>query len=449
MVNSIMAFSKRETFILLAGDLFFLTGSLWLALIIRNLSVPTSSYFLNNFVPFIPVFLFSIVLFYIAGLYEKPTRPNRLVMGERIIGAQFANTLLAGTTFFLLPLSIAPKTILALYLISSVVVITLWRFYALSHLAPRERLDAVLVGNGKAVDEVAEELLENSHYTIQLVSHIDTAEIPVEQVTIKVAKAIHAGARIVIIDTLDIKIVKALPDLYGDMLTGTLFVTFESLYEELFDRVPLEHVDYAWLLGCLPRQHFFSDSAKRVIDVTGAVFGGIFALVAVVPSAIALFITGGTPFIFHERIGRNGKTFRIVKLRTMLINDNGDPVLQKKNRITRLGAFLRKSRIDELPQLWNVLLGDLSFVGPRPELPRIASVYERDIPYYNARHLITPGLSGWAQIRDYDAPRGGADVSRTRRKLSYDLYYLKHRSFGLDIAIALKTLRALASFSGS
>ena len=96
-----------------------------------------------------------------------------------------------------------------------------------------------------------------------------------------------------------------------------------------------------------------------------------------------------------------------------------------------------------------MLVADLSFIGPRPEFPKIAEVYEREIPQYRMRHLITPGLSGWAQIHDYDAPRGGADVARTKRKLSFDLYYLKHRSFGLDIAIALKTLRALLSFSGT
>lgn len=110
--------------------------------------------------------------------------------------------------------------------------------------------------------------------------------------------------------------------------------------------------------------------------------------------------------------------------------------------------FLRKSRIDELPQLWNVFIGELSFIGPRPELPKIVSIYEEEIPYYAVRHLITPGLSGWAQIRDMDAPKGAADVERTARKLSYDLYYLKHRSFVLDLVIALKTLRALLSFSG-
>jgi lipopolysaccharide/colanic/teichoic acid biosynthesis glycosyltransferase len=133
----------------------------------------------------------------------------------------------------------------------------------------------------------------------------------------------------------------------------------------------------------------------------------------------------------------------------MLFNDHGDPEMQKKNKVTNIGKFLRRSRIDELPQLYNIFIGELSFIGPRPELPSIAAVYKREIPYYEIRHVTTPGLSGWAQIRDYDAPRGAADVERTRRKLSYDLYYLKNRSLGLDIVIALKTIRALLSFSGT
>lgn len=139
----------------------------------------------------------------------------------------------------------------------------------------------------------------------------------------------------------------------------------------------------------------------------------------------------------------------ILKLRTMLLDDRGDPELRARNRVTRLGALLRKSRIDELPQLINVLRGDLSFIGPRPELPSLVAEYQREIPYYGVRHMVTPGLSGWAQLYHTDAPRGGADVPRTRIKLSYDLYYLKHRSFGLDLAVALKTIRALLSFSGT
>ena len=186
-----------------------------------------------------------------------------------------------------------------------------------------------------------------------------------------------------------------------------------------------------------------------MFDIILATLLAIIAVPFIAVAAIVISIEGGAPFILPERIGKNGKIIRLIKLRTMLFNDNGIPELQKKNRVTAFGRMLRKSRVDELPQLWNILAGDLSFIGPRPEFPKIAEVYEREVHQYHIRHLIAPGLSGWAQIHDYDAPRGGADVERTKRKLSYDLYYLKHRSFGLDLAISAKTLRALSSFSGT
>lgn len=115
---------------------------------------------------------------------------------------------------------------------------------------------------------------------------------------------------------------------------------------------------------------------------------------------------------------------------------------------TRIGAFLRKSRIDELPQLINVLKGDLSFIGPRPEMPALAKVYAEKIPFYSTRHFIKPGLSGWAQINETDAPRGGIDLERTSTKLSYDLFYLKRHSLLLDLQTALRTITTLVERSG-
>ena len=444
-----MAFSRRETMLLFVGDFILLGASLWAALSIRNLAFASPGYFFANFIPFIPVFLFSLVVFYGAGLYEKPTRPARRAMGERIIGAQVANTLFAAVFFFILPLTIAPKTILVIYLIVSVAAITFWRFYTLSHFAPRTRLAAALVGHGAAVDEVAEELTQNDRSLIRLVVHINTATQTTEPLALRIKTAVQNGTQVVILDARNALVARDLPALYENMLSGILFVDFSTFYEEAFERVPLGQIDYAWLLDCLPHSHFLYDSTKRAIDIIFATIGGVIALVFVIPAALVLLASGGKPFIRHERIGRGGKIFRIIKLRTMLFNDHGDPELQKKNRVTRFGKFLRRTRIDELPQLLNVFVGTLSFIGPRPELPNIARVYEQNIPYYHMRHLIIPGLSGWAQIRDYDAPRGGADVERTRRKLSYDLYYLKHRSLALDSAIILKTLRALVSFSGS
>jgi len=406
-----MAFNRRETAILLIGDFFILVASLWAALLLRNLAVPSMSYFEANLVPFLPVFLLSLVIFYIAGLYEKQTRPVRSIMGTRIFGAQAATVAIAAMLFFIMPLPIAPKTILVLYLIVSVVAESAWRFYHMNReIASGKRAPVVLIGSGPEATELYDEVNGSNKYLIRFVGRIDT-------------KSQSVGA---------------VPEM-----------KLAPLYEEIFDRVPLEHLDARQLLQSLPIHRALYDISKRVFDIILAAILSVISIPFIAVAAIILSIEGGKPFIRPERIGKNERIIRLIKLRTMLFNDNGDPELQKRNRVTAFGRILRKSRIDELPQLWNVLIGELSFIGPRPEFPKIADVYEREVPQYQMRHLIAPGLSGWAQIHDYDAPRGGADVERTKKKVSYDLYYLKHRSFGLDLAIALKTLRALASFSGT
>lgn len=445
-----MAFDRRETLILITGDFLILIASLWVALFLRNLSFPPSGYFESNLVPFLPIFLVSLGIFYIAGLYEKQTRPIRRVMGVRILGAQAANVAIAAILFFVLPLSIAPKTILLLYLVVSVAAESTWRFYRMNReMDDREREQALLIGRGPSVLELYEEVNRNDRYRIRFANHVDPKGLSPRALLKAVSEGVEVGSRIIVIDTSDPNISRDLPELYDLLAEGIVFIEFASLYEEIFDRVPLAHLDAGRLFESLPKHRAFYNVAKRTFDIILALFGTLIAMPFVALAAVLLALEGGAPFIRHDRIGKNGSVFRIVKMRTMLFNDHGDPELQKKNRVTAFGRVLRKTRIDELPQLWNVLMGDLSFIGPRPELPAIARVYEREIPQYRLRHLITPGLSGWAQIRDYDAPRGQADVARTEKKVSFDLYYLKHRSFGLDLAIAVKTIRALLSFSGT
>lgn len=445
-----MAFDRRETGILLIGDFIILVASLWVALFLRNLSIPSFGYFESNLIPFLPIMGLSLVVFYIAGMYEKLTRPIRRVMGVRILGAQATNVAIAAILFFTLPLAIAPKTILVLYLIVSVIGESIWRFYRMTReLAIQKRVPAILVGSGAAVRELYEEVRENPRYLMNFVQHIETAHGRRGDTLKSITKAIEQGMSIIVIDTLDPHVTDDLPFLYDFMADGTTFLEFASLYEEIFDCVPLEHLYISELFESLPRQRTIYDISKRLFDIVLVLAAAIIAVPIVAIAAVLLSVESGPPFIHPQRIGKGGRSIQLLKLRTMLFFDDGDAEKQKQNRVTRLGRILRKTRIDELPQLWNVFTGDLSFIGPRPELPKIAEVYEREIQQYRMRHLIAPGLSGWAQIHDYDAPRGAADVMRTRRKLSFDLYYLKHRSFGLDLAIAAKTLRALFAFSGS
>jgi lipopolysaccharide/colanic/teichoic acid biosynthesis glycosyltransferase len=132
----------------------------------------------------------------------------------------------------------------------------------------------------------------------------------------------------------------------------------------------------------------------------------------------------------------------------MKIANDGAKWGEGKNEVTRVGKFLRKTRIDELPQLWNVLAGDLSLVGPRPEFADPVALYSQDIPYFKIRHIIKPGLSGWAQIHQDGEPHHGISVSDTKTKFAYDLYYIKNRSFWLDVGIALKTIKILLMRKG-
>jgi lipopolysaccharide/colanic/teichoic acid biosynthesis glycosyltransferase len=430
------------------GDILFLVLSLWLALWIRNLEVPALAYFLEHFRAFILVYGVSLLVFYISGLYEKQTRLIKRILGARIAGAQATNTLLAAVFFFILPFAIAPKTILALYLLISVVLVSVWRFFVAPYFSIIERRKGLLIGRGPGVEEVFAQTRQNQKYYIQFIECVDPSRYSPGKLLEVVNDARAKGVSVIVLDTRDEIIRKELDSLYQQMISGLSFVEFSTFYEDLFDKVPLEHVDSNWLLESLPKQNFGYFLAKRILDLSGGILGMVLTAPFVLIAALALACTGGRPFIFHERIGQGGKHFNIIKLRSMLLNDHGDPVLQQKNRVTKIGYLLRRTRIDEFPQLVNILKGELSFIGPRPELPQIAKVYEREIPFYGVRYLIPPGLSGWAQIYDYDAPRGGADVERTKRKLSYDLYYLKNRSFGIDVAIALKTLRAIASFSG-
>ena len=444
-----MQIVRRETAILLLGDLTILASSLIFALFVRRFEWPSFDIILDNIVPFIPLFFLSLFVFYIAGLYEKQTIVVKRTMGERIFWTQFGNSLIAAVVFFILPLSIAPKTILLLYLFISVFLVSVWRLWVFpkTFVFPREQ--GVLIAHGSASLELRNEVNSNNRYRIMFADHLDPTMMTADELSKRIRQEVESGARVLVMDSNNEQVRKATPLLYNVMLQGVPVLQFSSLYEDIFDRVPLEHIDHAWLLENIPHTHVVYDFFKRVFDIVLALLGLIVAIPFVALASLVLLFDGGAPFIFPERVGKNGETIRLVKLRTMLFFDNGDPEKQKQNRVTTCGKFLRKTRIDELPQLWNILKGELSFIGPRPELPKLAEVYERAIPYYHVRHLITPGLSGWAQIKDYNAPRGQADIEKTSRKLSYDLLYLKQRSFGFDLAIALKTIRALLSFSGT
>lgn len=187
---------------------------------------------------------------------------------------------------------------------------------------------------------------------------------------------------------------------------------------------------------------------KRLFDIAFVLVAAPVALPLMAIAGLAILGTMGMPALFiQDRVGLGGVPFRMVKLRTMRPQAGADPIRATARgdpRITRLGAWLRRFRIDELPQLWNVLVGDMSLIGPRPEQPALAERYTREVPAFAFRELVRPGITGWAQVRAAYA----ADLAETRVKLGYDLFYLKHFSFGLDVQILARTVWTLISGGG-
>lgn len=446
---------QREYLVLLIGDLLVFTLSLWVTLSIRYLAFPDAAFFRLHFTPFSLLFVAWAFIFFLAGLYGKHTRIFRSRLTETILYAQIANLMIAALFFFFVPVfGLAPKTILVLYLVVSFPLIFLWRVSVYPHLRSRRTLRGVLIASGPDAKALAEEIASDVRYPFSFDHVIDTRESPshtVIQHACRVAE--EDDVTFLVVDFSDKAVSAALPIIYDAAFHKHRFALIDaaSLYQEIFDREPLSLINYEWILGNVSASRVY-DILKRGIDILcAAILGALsLALYPFIMLAIALD-DGGPPFIAQERVGRFQRPIRIIKFRSMSGNDQGEYGEGGKTAlaVTRVGKWLRILRLDELPQLWSVLVGDLSFVGPRPELPVLAAQYSARIPYYNARYLVAPGLTGWAQVRHDRDPHHGADVAETKVKLSYDLYYLKHRSLLLDIFIMLQTVRIMLTARGS
>lgn len=224
------------------------------------------------------------------------------------------------------------------------------------------------------------------------------------------------------------------------------------LYEEMTSRVPIHHLESDWIIRSFVdglSVSGFYDLFKRLMDIFGGIVGLLILLVATPFLAVAIYFDSGLPIFYSQpRLGRGRSVFTIYKFRSMRKNTDsyGDVrrTMENDPRITRVGGFLRKTRLDELPQFWNVLRGDMSLVGPRAEVPELVDEYQKQVPFYRARLLVKPGLTGWAQI-NYGYV---ASVTETSIKLEYDLYYIKHRTLSMDFQIILRTIGTVLRRTG-
>ncbi len=438
--------NKREPFLLLIGDIICLALSLWLMLYLRGFNLPSWEVFQAHLAPFGILFIASVIVFYISGLYEKHNSILRSRLTSVIIKSQIANALVAISFFYFVPyFGITPKTNLFIYLLISILIISLWRLVFYPLLLPGKKRRAVIIGSGSEMEEIIQEVNNDPHYDFQFSRVIDlntTNKITIPDIIKHEVTENEVSMIVIDLDHASIKDVS--PKLFDLIFMNVDFVPMYSVYEHVFYRIPYSALKHDWFIENISSHaKGVYTFGKRVIDV---ILGGIAFIISLIFYPIVWTLLkiqdGGPLFVYQERMGQGNQKFMIRKFRSMkqAKTDDGAWVGENDPRITAFGRILRKTSIDEFPQFWNVLKGDLSLIGPRPDLYDRGLELTSEIPYYNIRNLLKPGLSGWAQVNQ-DLPPQSLDATKLR--LAYDIYYVKNKSLFMDFVIVLKTIRAM------
>jgi len=324
------------------------------------------------------------------------------------------------------------------------------------------RRRTLLIGAGKAGQTLAELYNSSGTRSFNIIGYVDDNEQKVGT-TFEGLPVLGTSARL--LDLIDAHRISDLIVAINGEIQGTTFQTILDaqergvditrmpiLYEEMTGRVPIHHLDSDWIIrSFVDEVHVsgFYELSKRVLDILGGIAGMVILVLFFPLLGLAVAVDSGLPIFYSQmRLGRGGSTFRIYKFRSMYskleMDNNTHITMENDPRVTRVGNFLRKTRLDELPQFWNVLRGDMSLVGPRAEIPGLVAEYQKQIPFYRARLLVKPGLTGWAQI-NYGYV---ASVTETGVKLEYDLYYIKHRTIAMDVQIILRTIGTVVRRTG-
>jgi len=446
----------RQLFILMV-DVGMLFLSLYLALFVRFASLPSLDRWWTESRSFLVSWLLWIVAFYTADLYNVDNAFDELRFAGRLFGAVAVGGLVSALIFYLNFSATTPKTILALYTAFLFALLWLWRFgYGrISRLYLPHRVTA-FVGVDPTVLEIVGAIESNEHLGYEAVAFLDEegrAPPAFRRRTHRTRTAFvqavkgNAVSLVVVADEgrLSERTRRALLDLIEKPVR---FMRLPDFYELCLRKIPIGTINDLWFLENIDLgAKWRYGIVKRGLDIllSLAVFG-----VCVVPCmfvALAIRLSGPGPVIFRqERLGRGGRTFHILKFRTMRTEKNDfAPTSKDDPRITVVGSLLRTLRLDEIPQTINILVGEMSFIGPRPERPELAARLERSIPYYRQRLLVKPGITGWDQVSgEYHSP----SVEDTYKKLQYDLYYVKNMSILLDISIFFKTIMTMLRRKG-
>lgn len=449
------------------GDALMLNLALLLGLWLRNFFNFNQNQYLNLFNPMNRLFVIGILILFVVGLYDVGRAKNTPSFFKKIfigLGIWLAVGLLY---FYLFPKNNAqPKTILAITALCAAIMISLWRFLYNKYLSRSiAKTTVMFVGLTQEVLEIIEKIQKEPELGYETTGLIFGPETPMEWKE-KLSSYQNSSTLPTLLEKISqpINLIVVAPafaqnkeindELFRQLLKQTGVVSLEKFYEDILKRIPPFTFSESWFLANLEEQKKkIYDRSRNLIDFFFAI---LMALVFAITFPLIAFLvkinSPGPIFFTQNRVGRNGKIFRIIKYRTMkaLAKDgsaetNGAQYAGvNDNRITTLGKFLRKTRLDELPQFINIFKNEMALIGPRPERPEFVAELVKTMPYYSLRHLVKPGLTGWAQIqKSYYGT-----IEENLRKLEFDLYYLKNRGPLLDFSIILRTFNVLGGMKG-
>jgi sugar transferase (PEP-CTERM system associated) len=455
---------SERTVLLVLVEALLLFGGLIVAVYIR-MGVADSEFELINKHGYYKAALataFCLTSFYLYDLYNFVTMFDRRELVLRLIQALGLAWVALALAFYAFPHLMMGRGISLIALPLALSVVVGWRLFIhwiLGNPNFGERI--LIVGSGSIAIETAREVLGRPDAGFRIVGFVDNdpAIVGKSLINPKVIGLTSDLDKIVKRENID-RLIVAMGERRGQFPTDQLLhlslsghVSIEecaSFYERVTGRVHLEMMRPSWLIfSGRGRQARLSGMTRKAFHWLVALIGAILCLPLAILTAILIKLDSKGPVFYRqERVGKNGHTFMVTKFRSMRVDaEQSGPkwAAADDDRTTRVGKFIRKVRIDEIPQFWNILKGEMSFVGPRPERPHFVTQLAEEIPYYEQRHLIAPGLTGWAQIKY----RYGASIEDARQKLQYDLYYIKNQSIVLDAAILFETIKTIIFSRGA
>lgn len=430
---------RIRQFILLLTDLLWGYLGLTVALTIRQGAFTSAEAFVRHAPLFTVVFAIGIVLSYIFGRYDTKHTSDIIP----VVSATTCTFLLSSLYFYLFPTGgISPKTILFVTLLFSGIGSYATRIGdSLARRRTKKRsIGLITTETAPDIQELTAAIKASPDLTLDWISPTPSKD------------AIKTVDLIGISETKDTT-ADVLTLLYRHAVSYTQILPITDLYEQLLGKVSPSACTDVWCIHNISRVQRPYLHIRTMLDYTMGIILGIVTVLVFPFIAVAIRINSRGPILFsQERIGKGGVPFQLYKFRTMYAlspdgsAETGGAVFSKKGdaRITPIGRFLRKTRLDELPQSWNLLRRDISLIGPRPERPEIVAALEQDAPYFSARTLIMPGITGWAAVKQHYTDTKASTIE----KLQYDLYYIKHRSLLLDIKILLLTIRTVLHMKG-